>query len=100
MKGKKFEAAEKHFIKKEEAYKNQIRALETALIEKSKKEKSNEALIESLTEQNTMLIAQNKKLLELCKLSEADLKILIEKDKNVANAAQSMLKLMQHTGIY
>ena len=100
MKGKKFEAAEKHFIKKEEQYKKHIKALETALIEKSEKEKANEALIESLTEQNTMLIAQNKKLLELCKLSEADLKILIEKDKNVASAAQSMLKLMQHTGIY
>ena len=28
MKGKKFEAAEKHFIKKEEQYKKQIKALE------------------------------------------------------------------------
>ena len=99
MKGKKFEAAEKHFMKKEEQYHKQIKALEAALIEKSEKEKANEALIESLTEQNAMLLAQNKKLLELCKLSEADLKTLVEKDKNVAEAARSMLTLMQYNGI-
>ena len=39
MKGKKFDAAEKHFMKKEEQYKKQIKALETALIEKTEKEK-------------------------------------------------------------
>lgn len=100
MKGKKFEAAEKHFMKKEEQYKKQIKALETALIEKTEKEKTNEALITSLNEQNAMLLEQNKKLLELCKLSEADLKMLVEKDKNVAEAARSMLTLMQHSGIY
>ncbi len=100
MKGKKFEAAEKHFMKKEEQYKKQIKTLETALIEKTEKEKSNDALIESLSEQNAMLIAQNKKLMELCKLSEVDLKILIEKDKNVAKAAKNMLTLMQYNGIY
>lgn len=100
MKGKKFDAAEKHFMKKEEQYKKQIKALETALIEKTEKEKSNDALIASLSKQNAMLIAQNKKLMELCKLSEADLKILVEKDKNVAEAAKSMLTLMQYNGIY
>lgn len=100
MKGKKFDAAEKHFIKKEEQYKKHIKALELEITAKAEKEKSNDALIASLSEQNAMLIAQNKKLMELCKLSEADLKILIEKDKNVAEAARSMLTLMQHNGIY
>lgn len=100
MKGKKFEAAEKHFLKKEEQYKKHIKALELEITAKAEKEKTNEALITSLSEQNAMLLEQNKKLLELCKLSEADLKILIEKDKNVAEAARSMLTLMQHNGIY
>ena len=100
MKGKKFDAAEKHFIKKEEQYKKHIKALELEITEKTEKEKANGALIESLTEQNAMLLEQNKKLLELCKLSEADLKILVEKDKNVAEAARSMLTLMQHNGMY
>ena len=77
-----------------------IKALELEITAKAEKEKSNDALIASLSEQNAMLIAQNKKLMELCKLSEADLKILIEKDKNVAEAARSMLTLMQHNGIY
>jgi hypothetical protein len=99
MKGKKFDAAEKHFVKKEEQYKKQIKALEAVILEKTEKEKSNDALIASLSEQNAMLIAQNKKLMELCKLSEADLKILIEKDKNIAEAAKSMLNLMQYNGI-
>lgn len=100
MKGKKFSAAEKHFMKKEEHYQKQIKALEAALLEKTEKEKVNEALITSLGEQNAMLVVQNKKLLELCKLSEADLKILVEKDKNVAEAAKGMLTLMQYNGIY
>ena len=100
MKGKKFEAAEKHFLKKEEQYKKHIKALELEITAKAEKEKTNEALIASLIEQNAMLLEQNKKLLELCKLSEADLKILVEKDKNVAEAARSMLTLMQHNGIY
>ena len=100
MKGKKFEAAEKHFMKKEEQYKKHIKALELEITAKAEKEKTNEALIASLSEQNAMLLEQNKKLLELCKLSEADLKMLVEKDKNVAEAARSMLTLMQHNGIY
>ena len=65
------------------------RAMTPQEIEKTEKEKSNDALIASLSEQNAMLIAQNKKLMELCKLSEADLKILVEKDKNVAEAELS-----------
>lgn len=100
MKGKKFVAAEKHFIKKEEQYKKQIKALESVLLEKTEREMTNEALIASLSEQNAILMAQNKKLLELCKLSEADLKTLIEKDKNIAEAAKGMLTLMQYNGIY
>ena len=99
MKGKKFEAAEKHFLKKEEQYKKHIKALELEITAKAEKEKTNEALIASLSEQNAMLLEQNKKLLELCKLSEADLKMLVEKDKNVAEAARSMLALMKHSGI-
>lgn len=100
MKGKKFIAAEKHFIKKEEQYKKQIKALESVLLEKAEREVANEALITSLSEQNATLMAQNKKLLELCKLSEDEVKILIEKDKNIAEAAKGMLTLMQYTGIY
>lgn len=100
MKGKKFNAAEKHFIKKEEQYKKHIKALELEITKKTEKEKMNEVLITSLTEQNAILLEENKKLLELCKISEADLKILIEKDKNVAEAAGCMLHLMHMNGIY
>lgn len=100
MKGKKFIAAEKHFIKKEEQYKKQIKALESVLLEKAEREMANKALITSLSEQNATLMAQNKKLLELCKLSEDEVKVLIEKDKNIAEAAKGMLTLMQYTGIY
>ena len=100
MKGKKFSAAEKHFIKKEEQYKKHIKALELEITKNTEKEKMNEALITSLTEQNAILLEENKKLLELCKISEADLKILIEKDKNVAEAAGCMLHLMHINGVY
>lgn len=100
MKGKKFTAAEKHFMKKEEQYQKRIKAMEELLAEKNNKEKSDEATIMSLQEQNSILLVQNKKLLELCKLSEEDLKILIEKDKNVAEAASCMLHLMHLNGTY
>ena len=45
MKGKKFDAAEKHFIKKEEQYKKHIKALELEITAKAEKEKSRQTEI-------------------------------------------------------
>lgn len=100
MKGKKFTAAEKHFQKKEEQYLKRIKALEA---ENEKLTKRSTVLAEEnsvLQKQNETLVQSNTKLLELCKLSESDLAILVKKEKDVAEAASGMLALMRHNGIY
>ena len=100
MKGKKFDAAEKHFKKKEEQYIKKIKAMEELIASKDAKDKEKDSLIASFQEQNSALLVQNQKLLDICNMSEEDLKILIEKDKNVAEAAKSMVAMMRFSGIY
>jgi hypothetical protein len=100
MKGKKFDAAEKHFKKKEEQYLKKIKAMEELIAAKDAKDKEKDSIIADLKEQNAVLLVQNKKFFDICHMSEEDLKILIEKDRNVAKAASCMLHLMHLNGTY
>ena len=100
MKGKKFTAAEKHFQKKEEQYLKRIKSLELVNEKLTRQETvlSEENCV--LKKQNEELARSNAKLLELCKLSQEDLAILVKKEKDVAEAARGMLALMRHSGVY
>ena len=94
MKGKKIDAAEKHFRSKEETYNKKIKNLERLLIEKEESEKSLLTEVESLRIQNENLKAINKKLTELCNLSEEDIQTSILKDKQMAEAAWAVARIM------
>lgn len=95
MKGKKFDAAEKHFKIKEESYNKRIKNLERLLIEKKESEKSLLTEVESLRIQNENLKTINKKLTELCNLSEEeDIQASILKDKQMAEAAWAVARIM------
>ena len=94
MKGKKFDAAEKHFKEKELVLLKQINLL-------SEKTKDQHLQISELVHENqeikvknNELQAENERLLQLTELSKEDIKIICEKDKELTRAAQSIEFMM------
>lgn len=89
-KGKKFDAAEKHFKKKEEDYQRRIRNLETTLTQL----RANVRLLEG---KNSELITENdslkewvERLLTYTELSKEDIKAVCEQDKRRQEALVSL----------
>lgn len=86
--GKKFNAAEKHFMAKEEKLRRE--AKNAAMMAKSDREEArrmyeeNEALRARVEE----LTAENTKLIEISKLSEEDRKLLLEQIRGFKNMDQ------------
>lgn len=85
-KGKKFDAAEKHFQEKEIKLRQEMREMQRQV------SKSNTCLAKALDEneklkqENAKLKVENDKLLKLCKLSESELQELL----SVSRAKQSL----------
>jgi hypothetical protein len=94
MKGKKFDAAEKHFQKKEEIYIKRIKALEALVLAKQQKEDAMAVEIDALKEQNAILKVSNEKLMALCNLSPEDIQASIQKDKQMTEAAWAISQIM------
>jgi hypothetical protein len=94
-KGKKFDAAEKHFTEKEIKYQQKIKEQEQTVTH----------VIKSygiVTEQNRDLIEENNqlkqwvsRLLEYTKLSEADIREVCEHDKKLGNAVDAFSRILQ-----
>lgn len=83
--GKNFTAAEKHFMKKEAAYHKDIKNLTSRLVATEKDLEKMISENKDLKLQIENLTAINNKLMETQNLTAEELKILISKEKNIAD---------------
>lgn len=97
-KGKKFDAAEKHFLKKQEVYEKEIKALKARISELNNTVSGLNDQVVVLTAENRQLRAENEKLLEYSKLTPADIRAACEKDKKTAEAATMVSALFKTSG--
>lgn len=94
-KGKKFDAAEKHFEKKCIEWRKRIRELEQANKVLNQKLCDNINEIERLQMENEYLKQQNKALMELKDMSVADVKMLVESRESMRNASSLFMAMMR-----
>lgn len=85
-KGKKFNAAEKHFEKKRIQYEKRIKSLEQQLESAHRDTRHFRSKFEFLERENEELKNWVERLLEYTELSEEDIKAACEKDKKAAEA--------------
>lgn len=83
MKGKKFDAHEKHFKKKEDKLKKEIKYLEDRYQDVCKESLHFELKTEELTEKLIDIKAKYQRLLEYSKLSDAEIIEALKRDKSV-----------------
>jgi len=92
MKGKKFDAAEKHFIKKQEQYEKEIKNLYQMLKDSQRETSLLKGKYESAQSENEQLKAWIERLLEYTELSKEDIRLACEKDKKMSKATDLLLK--------
>lgn len=92
-KGKKFDAAEKHFEKKCIEWRKQIRELEQQNKENNKRIFDLCDEIEKLQMENKRLREQNETLMELKDMSNEDVRTLIKSKKSI-NELSSLMNFM------
>ena len=97
MKGKKFNAAEKHFKKKEERYRKEIAHLEDYVKAQKHQLVSYEDRIQKLEYENHQQKEWIGRLLQYTELSLDDIKKACEKDKEIASLVKS-INLFQGIG--
>lgn len=85
-KGKKFDAAEKHFEKKRIQYEKRIKDLEQQLENAHRDTRLFRSQFELVERENEELKNWVERLLEYTELSEEDIKTACEKDKKAAEA--------------
>jgi hypothetical protein len=88
MKGKKFDAAEKHFEKKRMQYEKQIKSLNEQLDNAHRNTDYFRKLYEFAERENEELKNWVERLLEYTHLSKDDIRQACDKDKKMAKAAQ------------
>lgn len=86
-KGKKFDAAQKHFEGKKIELEKQIKTLTARVSEQNKTISEQKGQIDALSSENLQLKEWIERLLEYTKLSKEDIKAACEKDKKIASAA-------------
>ena len=94
-KGKKFNAAEKHFEKKCDEWRKRIRELEHANKVLNQKLCDNINEIEKLQMENEYLRQQNDMLMEVKDMSAADVRTLVESREAVKNASSLFTAMMR-----
>lgn len=85
-KGKKFDAAQKHFEGKKIELEKQIKALTACVNEQNKTISEQRGQIDALSSENQQLKEWIERLLEYTELSKEDIKAACEKDKKIASA--------------
>lgn len=85
-KGKKFDAAQKHFEGKKIELEKQIKALTARVSEQNKTISEQKEQIDALSSENQQLKEWIERLLEYTELSKEDIKAACEKDKKIASA--------------
>lgn len=96
-KGKKFNAAAKHFEKKCVKWQKKIRELEETNKLLHKKISDNCDKIEKLQMENEYLKQQNNALMEIKDMSAADIKTLIKAKESISNIS-GLFNVMTHNG--
>ena len=86
-KGKKFDAAQKHFEGEKVKYQKQIKCLREKVNIQEKVISEQKEKIDSLSADNRQLKDWVERLLEYTELSKEDIKAACEKDVKVANTA-------------
>lgn len=86
-KGKKFDAAKKHFEGKRIEYEKQIKRLNTCIREQNEIISEQKEQLNTLLYENQQLKEWVERLLEYTELSKEDIKEACEKDKRIAGAA-------------
>ena len=86
-KGKKFDAAQKHFEGKKIELEKQIKHLTARVSEQNKVISEQRGQIDALSSENQQLKEWIERLLEYTELSKEDIKAACEKDKKIASAA-------------
>ena len=92
-KGKKIDAAEKHFEKKRVKYEREIRRLTGIVSEQNKIISKNKQQISALETENAQLKDWVERLLEYTELSKEDIKAVCEKDKRLGESLKLFEKL-------
>lgn len=85
-KGKKFDAAQKHFEGKKIELEKQIKVLTARVSEQNKTISEQKGQIDALSSENQQLKEWIERLLEYTELSKEDIKAACEKDKKIASA--------------
>ena len=85
-KGKKIDAAQKHFEGKKIELEKQIKALNARVSEQNKTISEQRGQIDALSSENQQLKEWIERLLEYTELSKEDIKAACEKDKKIASA--------------
>ena len=85
-KGKKFDAAQKHFEGKKIELEKQIKALTARVSEQNKTISEQRGQIDALSSENQQLKEWIERLLEYTELSKEEIKAACEKDKKIASA--------------
>ena len=85
-KGKKFDAAQKHFEGKKIELEKQIKVLTARVSEQNKTISEQRGQIDALSSENQQLKEWIERLLEYTELSKEDIKTACEKDKKIASA--------------
>ena len=94
-KGKKFDAAEKHFEKKCKEWKEKIRELEEVNAQLHKKIYDNCVEFEKLQMENEYLKQQNETLMKVKDMSVDDIKVLIESEASFSRASWALEVMSQ-----
>lgn len=89
-KGKKFDAAQKHFQEKEIKLNRKMREYEASTKEALEKANAVQKENDRLRQENEALKLANKELMELHNLSDADIKALVERAHHLRSFAQLM----------
>lgn len=98
-KGKKFDAAEKHFMGKQSKYEKEIKLLNSRVAEQNATISEQKAQIDMLSAENLQLKEWIERLLEYTELSPEDIKTACEKDKKMAEAMSMFSSLIGMSGI-
>lgn len=93
-KGKKFDAAEKHFLKKEEIYQKRIKELSAEAARLCAERDNLSAEVQRLTSENEQQKEWIERLLAYAELSKEDIKAVCRQDRERGEAMSAFAKFM------
>ena len=99
-KGKKFDAAQKHFEGKKIELEKQIKALTARVSEQNKTISEQKGQIDALSSENQQLKEWIERLLEYTEISKEDLKKLIESEKEKAEVRERIFTTLGILGVF